>query len=129
MVRSRRQEVLWSANDNLEKSITVEVHPHGVDSGALASSDCMSCLWLSRSSEINNGAARRRSFSGSTVDKHRPDRDFALKDCAPGISCRKVQVFATTTDSAVAAPTSHAWADCGRVNHRLTTCASATSSE
>jgi hypothetical protein len=29
-------------------------------------------------------------FCGSTVDQHRPDRDLALKDCAPGIPCRKM---------------------------------------
>lgn len=32
----------------------------------------------------------RGSVGGSTVDPHRPDRDLALKDCAPGILCQKL---------------------------------------
>ena len=61
------------------------------------SSDCMSGLCLSRSSEIDKGASRRCSFCGSTVDQRKPDRDLDLKDCAPGIPCWKnVQAFLGT---------------------------------
>jgi hypothetical protein len=70
-----------------------KVHPHGMDSARSPSSDCMSGLCLSRLSEINMALRAGGSVCGSTVDKHRPDRNLALKDCAPGIPSRKIFQF------------------------------------
>ena len=44
---------------------------------------CQGCPFLTKA--LRTGG----SVCGSTVDKHSPDRDLALKDCAPGILAGK----------------------------------------
>lgn len=57
----------------------------------------MVCLACARQGRPQQTMALRAGgpFCGSTVDQHKPDRDLALKDCAPGILAgRGVQVMA-----------------------------------
>ena len=95
--RLARQEVLWSANTNLKKVIHIESDFTKADFGALAF--VRFYVWPVLVKVVRNRQRRCApggSVCGSTVDEHKPDRDLALKDCAPGSSGRK---FLTSFDS------------------------------
>jgi hypothetical protein len=83
-------KVLWSANTNMK----MVVHKDGASAqgrfrrARLRPIVCLACAHQGRPKQTMALRAGG-SVCGSTVDEHKPDRDLALKDCAPRIVCRK----------------------------------------
>jgi len=90
--RSSRQEVLWSANENFEKVIHrgSASARDGFWRARLRPIVCLACARQGRP-QLTKALRAGGSVCGSTVDQHKPDRDLALKDCAPGMLGRKIQ--------------------------------------